>query len=254
VNWLASLLGALVVAVAGLAVGAELGHEKTTVDTRTVTVVHRVAVRASTGHSGGSTSTAGGQSAGATGAAGPGATTSNPTGASGAGGGSGSAGPQQDFFADYMATQDTDQLDQQATNVTFDTNPTTLDLNGETYRHAVAFDVPADPADNTASYQVPIAGFSHFASTITGLETTASASATFKLSIYKNTADSPTATVLYHQTFTGPSGTHPMNFDTQGATDLVFVWSENSASEPDEVDQFILADPVVTSIDSAGTQ
>jgi hypothetical protein len=42
--------------------------------------------------------------------------------------------------------------------------------------------------------------------------------------------------------FTGPYGTHKIDFDTQGATDLLFVWTSRSSAE----NTFIMADPVVT--------
>jgi hypothetical protein len=157
------------------------------------------------------------------------------------------SGASQQYYDVYLAKQDTNQLDNLATDAVFDTTASTLQLKGQTYPHAVAIDLNTHGSSPvTESYQLPIPGFKRFSSPIVGLDTNASAKASYKLTVYKNN-DNPGATVLYTATFNGPSDTHPMSFNTHVATDLVFDWSEPSSGEPDNSDQFIMANPVVTS-------
>lgn len=231
-NWKASLLGAVIVAATGLAVGAGIGG-KTTTDTKTttVTVAQTITTSATTTPAATSPSTTDTTSSTDTTAA----TTPTP-------------GSQQ-YYSDYLGKQDQSQLDSLSTNVSLDSSAPTLQLKGQTYPHAVAFDIGNNTtyAPTTESYQVPIAGFKHLSSPIVGLNTNASAQSLYKLKVYKDSASNPNATVLYHATFNGPSQTHTMSFDTQGATDLVFVWTEPSTGEPDGGDNFIIAEPIVTS-------
>jgi hypothetical protein len=241
VNWRSSLTGALLVAAAGLGVGIAIGGKKTTrIATRTVTVVHReVASLPATTSTPTSTSTS--TSGTSTSPPGTTATTSSTTTSSAASGGS------KQYYANYLSTQDTTQLDSNATHAGLDGNASSLELKGQTYPQAVAFDLSTDGhTPQTESYQLPIPGFTHFSASIAGLATNDSANSSYKLTIYKNN-DNPGATVLYTDTFNGPSGTHAIGFDTQGATDLVLDWTEPTSGEPDYSDQFILANPVVSS-------
>jgi hypothetical protein len=220
-------------------VGIAIGGKKTTnVSTRTITVVHRdVASLPATTSTSTSTSTSGTS----TSPAGTTATTSSTTTSSGP------SSSSKQYYANYLSTQDTSQLDSNATNAGLDGNASSLELNGQTYPQAVAFDLSTDgQTPQTESYQLPIPGFKHFSASIAGLATNDSAKSSYKLTIYKNN-DNPGATVLYTDTFSGPSGTHAISFDTQGATDLVLDWTEPSSGEPDSSDQFILANPVVSS-------
>jgi hypothetical protein len=92
---------------------------------------------------------------------------------------------------------------------------------------------------------MPIAGFRHVSSSIIGLDTLSDASTRYRLKIYKDHSDTPNATVLYNQTFHGPSDTHSLDFDTEGATVLVVEWTQ-TVEEPDYENNFIMADPVIT--------
>jgi len=228
-KWTASIIGALIVAAAGLAVGVAIGGKKVTHTlTATTTVAHtvrmtvtakapatQVAVSSSTTH----------------------ASSSTPASSSGSGAAS------QEYYDTYLATQNTGS---NASNAQLDSGPQNLELKGQTYPHAVALDIYTGNGNTTESYQLPIPGFTHFSAPVAGLETSNSAKASYKLTIYKNN-DGPGATVLYSATFTGPSGTHAISFDTAGATDLVLDWTNLTNPEPDSPDQFIFANPVVTS-------
>jgi hypothetical protein len=229
VNWKSSLTGAVIVAAAGLAAGFAVGG-KTTTRTRTMTVAQTVTATV--------TSTAS-QNPGST------SNTTRTKPSTGTSNGN-SSGSSQQYYADYLSSQDSSQLNNNATNVSMDENPTSLQLNGQTYAHAVAFDLNnnSNTQPVTESYQLPVPGFRHFSASLAGLATNASAKASYKLTIYKNN-DNPGATALFSASFAGPSGTHPISFDTQGATDIVLDWGEPSSGEPDDPDQFILADPVV---------
>lgn len=223
-NWRASLSAAVIVALAGLAVGVAIGGKTKTTSggARTITVTKTITT----------TTGSGGTS-----------TTGSSTSTSGGGGQSAS----QEYYSDYLTAQsNNNDLNTNGTNASLDSSPTSLVLEGQTYQHAVAFDLsPGDSNGQLLSMQLPIPGFTHFSASLAGLATDDSARATYKLTIYKNN-DNPGATVLYTATFTGPSGTHPINFDTHGATDIVLDWTQPSSGEPDSSDQFIIADPVVT--------
>jgi hypothetical protein len=228
------MTGALLVAAAGLAVGLAIGGKttnhartQTTTVTHTVTVTTSLAAKTPTGSTNSTTST------------------SSSRGPSSAGGGGGSA---QQYYANYLSTQDTSNGGSYAS---LDSSPSTIQLKGQTYSHAVAFDLsPNDSNNNSESYQLAIPVFKHFSASSAGLQTSTPAGNSYKLTIYKNN-DNPGATVLYTDTFTGPSGTHAVGFDTQGATDLLFVWASTagdaSSTSANGSDVFVFADPVVTS-------
>jgi hypothetical protein len=228
-NWISSIVGALLVAVAGLGVGFAIGGKKTTrTVTRTTTVAHTVQMTITakappTNVAVASTTT--------------GATSSTTSTTNGSG------TPSREYYATYLASQTTGS---NASNAGLDDNPQNLELNGQTYPHAVALDLYTDNGSTIESYQLPIPGFNHFSASVAGLQTSDSAKASYKLTIYKNN-DDPGATVLYSATFTGPSGTHPVSFATQGATDLVLDWANLTNPEADSEDGFIFANPVVTS-------
>lgn len=235
-NWKASLLGALLVALSGLAVGAAIGGKART-------KVIRVTVPAPTTLASQSTSTS--TNAATTTAT----TTESPSGTNAA---TTTAEPspegasQQQFLAEYLASQDAQKLSSDASNVALDGEPTKQELQGQTSQQAVVFDIENSGAGDTASYQVPTPGFSRLSSKAAGLETISNAETYYKLTVYKNNDSSPASQVLYQATFHGPSEVHKMDFGLQGATDLLFVWTKKSPSEPDNQDVFILSDPVLT--------
>jgi hypothetical protein len=224
VNWRASLLGALIVAAAGLAVGVVIGGKRTT-ETVTVTAARATVTVTSTAtvpETGSSTATTGPSTP-------PGSTT-------------GGDGAQQQYLGDYLINQGTTDLNNEASGVSLIDDPSTIQLKGRSYQHAVGFSLNNYSSDNT--FQMP-AGFKHLTSSIIGLGTLSGASTRYRLKIYKDHSDTPNATVLYSQTFHGPSDTHPLDFDTQGATVLVLEWTQ-TAEEPDSDNDFIMADPVIT--------
>lgn len=151
----------------------------------------------------------------------------------------------QQFLAEYLAGQDSEKLNGDADSVELDGEPSKQELQGQTYHQAVVFNISNYGSGNTASFQVPSPGFSRLTSKAIGLETVSNAETFYKLTIYKNNDSSPNSVVLYKATFHGPSEAHRMDFDLQGAIDLLFVWTKSS-SEPDGQDVFILADPVLT--------
>jgi hypothetical protein len=227
-RWMSSIVAALIVAAAGLAVGFAIGGKKVTHTlTDTTTIAHTVrmtvtakapatpvSVNSTTSHATSSTTS----------------TTE------------GSGSPSQEYYDTYLSTQDTGS---NASNAQLDDGSQNLELKGQTYPHAVALDLDTENGNTTESYQLPIPGFTRFSAPVAGLATSNSAKASYKLTIYKNN-DGPGATVLYSATFTGPSGTHAISFDTQSATDLVLDWTNLTNQEPDDGDQFIFANPVVT--------
>ncbi len=219
-NWRASLLGAVIVAVAGLGVGVAVGG-KTTVKTTTVTVAGKTTVTTVTQTTPGSSVTTG-----------PGTTTQPP----------GDSATQQ-YLADYLAGQGTQELNDEASGVSLLDDPSSVQLKGRSYQHAVGFSL--DNYSSTNTFQMPISEFGHMSSKIVGLGTLSGASTSYRLKVYKDHGDTPNATVLYNQTFHGPSGTHSLAFDTQGATVLVFEWTQ-LVDEPDSDNDFIMADPVIT--------
>jgi hypothetical protein len=232
VNWKASLFGAVLVAVCGLAVGVAVGG-KTTTKTRTVTAPAPAASSAPTTQTPSTSAT----SSTATTSSTPAAATTSSTAEIPAEG--------QEYLAEYLAGQNSEKLDGDADSVGLSSEPSKQELQGQTYQQAVVFDISNDGEGNTASFQVPTPGFSRLSSKAVGLETISNAEAFYKLTIYKNDDSSPSSVVLYEATFHGPSEVHKMDFALQGATDLLFVWTKNQ-SEPDSQDVFILADPVLT--------
>jgi hypothetical protein len=234
-NWKASLTGVVVVAIAGLAVGIALGSKKTTrVTVRTVTVARTVTLAAKTSTTSSTTST---DTSTTTTSSGTPSGGKPSTGSSGTG--------SEEYYATYLSSQDTEQLDSEATDASLDDNPSSLELKGQTYQNAIAFDLDNEDSNTLESYQLPVPGFATFRCAIAGLDTDASHKSMFKLTIYKNN-DNAGATVLYSATFNGPSDTHPITFNTRGATLLVFDWTEPASGEPDDGDEFIMANPVVT--------
>jgi len=227
VNWKASLFGAVLVAACGLAVGAGIGG-KTKDKTKTVRVTVASTVTTTTADP---TSTPSTTSTGANVATTP----------------EGEAAPEagQLYLAEYLAGQDSEQLDRDASDVSLSDEPTKQELQGQTYQQAVVFNVENYGSSNTASFQLPTPGFSRLSSKSIGLETISNAETYYKLTVYKNNDSSPSSVVLYKASFHGPSEVRKMDFALQGATDILFVWTK-SASEPDSQDVFILADPVLT--------
>jgi hypothetical protein len=231
VNWKASLLGALLVAVSGLAVGVAVGGKTTTKILRVTATAPAVPGKSTPQTS--STATTPSTSA----------TSNTPVTTT-------STAPQppaegQQFLAEYLAGQDSEKLNGDAKAVGLSSEPSKQELQGQTYQQAVVFDITNSDSGNTASFQVPTPGFTRLSSKAVGLETISNAEAFYKLTVYKNDDSSPGSVVLYQATFHGPSEVHKMDFALQGATDLLFVWTK-SQSEPDNQDVFILADPVLT--------
>jgi hypothetical protein len=226
-NWKASLSGAVLVAVCGLAVGAAIGG-KTNDKTKTVRVTVSSTVTTTRPET---TSTP----------------TTTPTGTdtSAVPAGETTTEPGQQYLAEYLAGQNSEQLDRDASGVSLSNEPTKQELQGQTYQQAVVFNIENEGSNNTSSFQLPTPGFSRLSSKAIGLETISNAETYYKLTVYKNNDSSPSSVVLYKASFHGPSEVHKMDFALQGATDILFVWTK-SASEPDSQDVFILADPVLT--------
>jgi hypothetical protein len=233
-SWKASLLGAVLVVAAGLAVGVAIGG-KTATRTITVTVVRKVKAPAPAPTT---TTTAATTT--------PTAPTTTPNTSASTATPPSNPANQEQFLDSYLESQGgAETLNHDAENASLDPNPSQQELAGQTYQHAVAFDLDASGEGATASYQIPSPGFTRLASSAVGLDTTSNARATYRLTVYKNDDSSPNSVVLYQGTFHGPSAVHRMSFATQGATDLLFVWT-HKASEPEAQDTFILADPVLT--------
>lgn len=237
-NWKSSLLGAVVVMIAGAATGVAIGG-KTKTQTRTATVVRTVNVTTP------STST---PNTGTT------ATTGNPGGSSEqsststevSAGSSPSGNSDEEYLAAYLESQGgAEALNHNSENASMDTEAAKRELKGQTYPHAVAFDLGARAEGQTASYQIPTPGFTNLTSDAVGLQTSSNASTTYHLTVYKNNDSSPHSVVLYQAEFTGPSTVHKMSFAIQGATDVLFVWT-HKIREPEEGSTFILAEPVLT--------
>lgn len=229
-NWKASLLGALLVAISGLAVGAAIGG-KTTTKVRTVTAANSVTPTTPSSQTQTATTTASTPTTASTSSTEE-STTETPA-------------EGQQFLAEYLAGQNSEKLSSDADSVTLSGEPSKQELQGQTYPQAVVFEINNFGSGNTASFQVPTPGFRRLTAKAVGLETISNAEAFYKLTIYKNDDSSPSSVVLYQSTFHGPSEIHKMDFDLQGATDLLFVWTKNSA-ESDNQDVFILADPVLS--------
>jgi hypothetical protein len=159
-----------------------------------------------------------------------------------------SGNSNEEYLTDYLESQGgADALDHNSENASMDTTAAQRELEGQTYPHAVAFDLNGQEVDGqlTASYQIPTPGFTKLTSNAVGLQTSSNASTVYHLTVYKNEDSSPNSIVLYQADFRGPSTVHKMSITTQGATDLLFVWTHKS-SEPEEGSTFVLADPVLT--------
>ena len=227
-NWKASLFGAVLVAVCGVAVGVLVGGKKSTKTVRlTVTSTVTTTALASTSATQPSTPTT---------------TSTSTTGTSTV-----AETPEngQQYLAEYLAGQNSEQLNSDASEVSLSNEPTKQELQGQTYQQAVVFNVDNGGEGDTASFQLPTPGFTRLTSKAIGLETISNAETYYRLTVYKNNDSSPNSVVLYQAAFHGPSEVHTMDFDLQGATDIVFVWTRNT-SEPDSQDVFILADPILT--------
>lgn len=227
-NWKASLFGAVLVVACGLAVGVAVGG-KTKTNTKTITVASTVTT----------TTTAPVEAS---------STTSTPTDATSTEStSSGETPPEagQQYLAEYLAGQDSEQLNGDASEVSLSNEPSKQELQGKTYQQAVVFNVSNYGSGNTASFQLPTPGFKRLSSKAVGLETISNAETSYQLTVYKNNDSSPNSVVLYRASFHGPSEVHKMDFALQDATDILFVWTKSS-SEPDGQDVFILADPVLT--------
>jgi hypothetical protein len=235
VSWRANLLGALAVIIAGVLVGVVLGG-KTTTKVSTATVVRTVNVEAPASTTAATTAT---EASGAGSSEPAGATTNTSTvGTSGAGAG-------EKYLADYLEAQGgASKLNTNAENASMLTNPAEQELAGQTYEHAVAFEIAGNSQQLSASYQIPTPGFSRLTSAAIGLITTSNAKANYHLAVYKNDDNSPSSVVLYQANFRGPSTVHHMSFAIEGATDLLFVWTHKGV-EPESDDVFVLADPVL---------
>ncbi len=237
-NWKASVFGAVLVAVCGLAVGAAVGGKT---KTKVVTITERAAAVSTpttttpTTTTPTETATTGEPTSATT----PGETTSVPTTTTEP------PAEGQQYLAEYLAGQDSEKLNQDASEVSLSHEPSKQELQGQTYQQAVVFEISNENSENTASFQVPTPGFTRLSSKAVGLQTVSNAETFYKLTVYKNNDSSPNSTVLYRATFHGPSEVHKMDFALQGATDLLFVWTKSSA-EPDSGDTFILADPILT--------
>lgn len=235
-SWKASLLGAVLVVAAGLAVGVAIGG-KTETRTVTATVVRKVKVPAPPSTTANTTATTP-----------PTATATPPSNAGSSKTTSPPGNSNEEYLTDYLESQGgAEALNHNSENASMDTTPTQRELKGQTYPHAVAFDLNEQGVNGrlTASYQVPTPGFTKLTSNAVGLQTSSNASTIYHLAVYKNEDSSPNSIVLYQADFRGPSTVHKMSITTQGATDLLFVWTHKT-SEPEEGSTFILADPVLT--------
>lgn len=241
-NWKASLFGAVVVIIAGLAVGVGIGGKtKTKTNVVTVTVIKKtkVLVPAST-----ATTTSGATTTGVT----TPTTATTSANASGSKASSPSGNSNEEYLTDYLESQGgAEALDHNSENASMDTAAAQRELKGQTYSHAVAFDLADQGGAGalTASYQIPTPDFTELTSNAVGLQTSSNANTIYHLAVYKNEDSSPNSIVLYQANFRGPSTVHKMSIATQGATDLLFVWTHKT-SEPEEGSTFVLADPVLT--------
>jgi hypothetical protein len=228
-NWKASLFGAVLVAVCGLVVGVAVGGKT---KTKTITVASTVTTT--------TTTPAPAEVSNTTATTPPDTTNSESTS-------SGETSPEagQQYLAEYLASQNSEQLNGDASEVSLSNEPSKQELQGKTYQQAVVFSIENYGSSNTASFQIPTPGFKRLSSKAVGLQTISNAETSYQLAVYKNNDSSPNSVVLYRAAFHGPSEIHKMDFALQGATDILFVWTK-SASEPDGQDVFILADPVLT--------
>ncbi len=236
-NWKSSLLGAVVVMIVGAATGVAIGG-KTKTQTRTATVVRTVNVTTPATSTPDTDTTATTVNPG-----GPSEQSSTSTEATGS---SSSGNSDEEYLAAYLESQGgAEALNHNSENASMDTEAAKRELKGQTYPHAVAFDLGARDEGQTASYQIPTPGFTQLTSDAVGLQTSSNASTTYHLTVYKNNDSSPHSVVLYEEEFSGPSTVHKMSFAIQGATDVLFVWT-HKIREPEEGSTFILAEPVLT--------
>jgi hypothetical protein len=233
VSWRSSLLGAVVVIAAGAAVGIAVGNKSTT-NVRTTTVVRTVKVVTKAAATTPTTTTS---------TTGAGTTTTTGTNTTSSSGASGTSSER--YLTEYLeSVGGINAINNNARNASMVDNPNQQELGGQVYQHAAAFGISAQGENESASVQIPTPGFARFSSPAVGLETTANASAVYRLTIYKNDDSSPHSAVLYQDTFQGPSTIRKVSFGLQGATDILFVWT-HKAAEPDSGDTFVLADPVL---------
>jgi hypothetical protein len=236
VNWKASLLGALLVAVCGGAVGVAIGGKTNTRVHTVTTTVSATTLAAQTGTTTSDSGTASTTSNASDTSSTASATTATDTETSAVAG-------QQEYLAEYLASQESSTLDANASSVSLSSEPSKEELQGQAYQQAVVFNIDNYGGNGTATFQMPVPGFSRLSSKAVGLETSASAETYYTLTVYKNN-DTPSSAILYQANFQGPSEVHKMNFALQGATDLLFVWAKKASAN--EQDAFILADPVLT--------
>ncbi len=243
-NWKASVLGALFVAAAGLAVGVAIGG-KTSTHVVSVTVLKRIKVTAAAPPTA-TTKTSATETDASTAPAGSSTNvTSTSTGTTSvAANTTSTGGVQEQFLASYLESQGgSTTLDRNAQNVSLDEHPSEQELAGQTYPHAVAFDLASSESGATASYQIPAPGFARLSANAAGFDTTSNANASYRLTVYKNNDSSPASVILYQTTFHGPSTVRKIGFATGGATDLVFVWTALTSEPEGEV--FVLAEPIL---------
>lgn len=236
-NWKASLIGALLVAICGVAAGVAVGGKSKTA-TRTITVTTPAQTISNASATESPATTASSTTAPATSTSTTSGTTTTSTTVE---------PPQegQEYLAEYLASQGAEKLNADASSVSMSSEAGKEELQGQTYQQAVAFTISNGCCASSATFQMPTPGFARLTSKAIGLETITNAEAFYKLTIYKNNDSSPNSTALYSATFHGPSEVHKMDFALDGATDLVFIWTKES-SEPDGQDVFILADPVLS--------
>jgi hypothetical protein len=233
VSWRPALIGAIVVIAAGVAVGALIGGNasspaQTTTVVRTVKVVDTVTVGTATNATGTNTTT----------------TPANGTTTPASSGAPGSSSER--YLSEYVeSVGGIDAINNNAQNASMLDNPNQHELGGQVYQHALALGLDAQGENVSAIVQIPTPGFVRFSSPAVGLETTANANASYRLTIYKNNDNSPHSAVLYQAPFQGPSTIRKVSFALQGAADILLVWT-HKAAEPDNQDTFVLADPVLS--------
>jgi hypothetical protein len=226
VNWRATVLGAIVVVIAGAATGAAIGGKSET-EVRTQTVDQTVTVT-TTAKQAPTQETTTGETEGKS---------EQPK----------APPPQHELFlSEYLQTQGgAEVLDRNAEDVSLSSSAEREELAGQTYQNAVAFTIDGQSEFLKASYQIPTPGFTRFTVPSAGLKTTSNAKAAYQLTIYKNEDSAPSATVLYRASFRGPSTVRKIDFALQGATDVLLVWTHKTP-EPESEDTFILAEPVLS--------
>ena len=223
-NWKSTTLAAAVVIVAGAATGALVGG-KTKTNTVTATVNSTVTTTITEKEPPPTEKTV---------------STSEP---------GSSPGANETFLSSYLEALPggAEKLNQNSQNASITLPAPQEELAGKTYPHAIAFGLSSQGEGGylTASYQLPIPGFSKLTSKAVGLQTSANSATTYHLTVYKNGNNTPNSVVLYQQDYTGPSTIHSMSIATRGATDLLFVWT-HKAAEPEGQSTFVMAEPILT--------